>query len=46
MGVTLERDAGGRPRVVLTAQADAGEADLVYRYEPVDALATPTPQGG
>jgi CubicO group peptidase (beta-lactamase class C family) len=43
MHVALEEDATGQPRVVLTAQADPGEAELVYRYEPVDAIATPTP---
>ncbi|MDQ3694779.1 MAG: beta-lactamase family protein [Chloroflexota bacterium] len=40
MHVTFE-DGGGMPRVVLTARADPGEADLVYWYEPVGAIATP-----
>jgi CubicO group peptidase (beta-lactamase class C family) len=40
--VTLEDAADGRPRIVLTEQADPGEADLVYVYEPVGA-ATPAP---
>ncbi|MDQ3411891.1 MAG: beta-lactamase family protein [Chloroflexota bacterium] len=42
MHVTFEAGGGGMPRVVLTAHADPGEADLVYWYEPVDAMATPT----
>jgi len=41
MWVTLT-DEDGAPRVVLTAQADAGDDDLVYSYEPVGVMATPT----
>jgi CubicO group peptidase (beta-lactamase class C family) len=40
MHVALEND-GGQPRVVLTALADPGEADLVYPYELIEA--TPAP---
>ena len=40
--VTLEQDAIGGPRLVLTAKDDDGK-DLVYRYEPVGTAATPTP---
>jgi hypothetical protein len=42
MHVALESDGDNQPRVVLTALADPGEADLVYRYELIEA-ATPTP---
>jgi hypothetical protein len=31
--VTLEQNADGGPRLVLTEQADPGEADLLYAYE-------------
>jgi CubicO group peptidase (beta-lactamase class C family) len=41
MSIALE-EADGTPRVVITAPADAGDPDLVYVYEPVGALATPT----
>jgi hypothetical protein len=40
--VTFENAADGRPQIVLTEQADPGEADLVYVYDPV-AVATPAP---
>jgi CubicO group peptidase (beta-lactamase class C family) len=42
LAVTLERDADGGPRPVLTAKDDDGR-DLVYRYAPVAAAATPAP---
>ncbi len=42
MQVTLEKADDGTPRVVLTAHADPGEADLVYPYELIEA-ATPAP---
>jgi CubicO group peptidase (beta-lactamase class C family) len=41
MYVALGEDAEGRSQVVLTAHADPGEADLVYRYELIEA--TPAP---
>ena len=41
--VAFAEEAAGRPRIVLTEQADPGEADLVYPFEPVGAAATPAP---
>ena len=40
--LTLEQDASGGPRLVLTAKDDDGQ-DLVYRYEPVRAATTLAP---
>lgn len=42
MHVTFEDGGGAMPRVVLTAHADPGDPDLVYWYEPISAMATPT----
>ena len=39
---TFESGSDDQPRIVLTAPADAGDPDLVYVYEPVGAMATPT----
>ena len=39
----FEQDSDGQPRIVLTVPADAGDPDLVYVYEPIGAMATPTP---
>jgi CubicO group peptidase (beta-lactamase class C family) len=41
--LTLEPAADGQPTLVLTAPLDAGEADLVYTFDPVATMATPTP---
>jgi hypothetical protein len=35
--VALVEDANDRPRVVLTARADPGEADPAYQYEMIAA---------
>ena len=41
--VAFAENSAGRQQIVLTEQADPGETDLVYAYEPVRAAATPTP---
>jgi hypothetical protein len=41
--LTLTSSADGRPHLVLTAPGDPGEPDLVYRFAPVGATATPPP---
>ena len=41
--VTLEQDANGGPQAVVTLLAAPGEAELVYPFEPVGAVATPAP---
>jgi hypothetical protein len=38
----FESGSDGQPQVVLTVPADAGDPDLVYVYEPVEVMATPT----
>ena len=43
MTITLEEGADTQPRIVLTAPADPGEADLVYPFAPVATSGTPTP---
>jgi CubicO group peptidase (beta-lactamase class C family) len=39
----LAQDADERPQIVMNVTADGGEPDLVYRFDPVAATATPTP---
>jgi CubicO group peptidase (beta-lactamase class C family) len=41
--LTFEQGTDSQPRMVLTAPIDPGEADLVYTFDLVDAMATPTP---
>ena len=38
----FEPGSDGQPRIVLTVPADAGDPDLVYVYEPMALMATPT----
>ncbi len=41
--LSFEGAADGRPRIVLAAAVDPGEADLTYTFDVVDPTATPTP---
>jgi hypothetical protein len=40
--LTLEDD-GDRPKLVMSVRGDPGDEDVVYTFEPVELVATPTP---
>ena len=43
MTVSLTRDDDGQPQPVLTVLTAPGEAEEIFRYDPVESVATPTP---